>query len=167
MNVILSDNESVWPNLWPQTKYRSAWPLFHGPVNSPYIAGTFDGWPSFFWIMSRCDATYTLSKYRSQWLILYGLLVFLVFWRLSGGWTSYFRIIRQCDPIFDTKNVGQHDLYVMVQWFCPMSWMNTIRWDSGSVTQALILLKYSSHWPIFHAPLALLYIFIDKQSRDF
>ena len=32
VSVIFSDNETMWPKLWPQNKYRSAWPLFHGLV---------------------------------------------------------------------------------------------------------------------------------------
>ena len=33
MSVILSDNETVWPKLWPRSKYKSTWPVFHGLVN--------------------------------------------------------------------------------------------------------------------------------------
>ena len=32
MSVIFSDNETVWPKLWPQSKYKSAWPIFHDLV---------------------------------------------------------------------------------------------------------------------------------------
>ena len=32
MSVIFSDNETVWPKLWPLNKCRSAWTLFHGLV---------------------------------------------------------------------------------------------------------------------------------------
>ena len=35
MNIILSDYESVWHDIWPRNKYRS--PIFHGPVILPYI----------------------------------------------------------------------------------------------------------------------------------
>ena len=34
MNIILSDYESVWHNIWPRNKYRSQWPIFNGPVIS-------------------------------------------------------------------------------------------------------------------------------------
>ena len=38
-------------------------------------------------------------------------------------WTPYFRIMSQYDPTFDVKiNVGNCDLYFMVQWFCLISW---------------------------------------------
>ena len=40
MNNIIWDYESVWPKVWPQNKYRSLWPIFHGPVILPYILKT-------------------------------------------------------------------------------------------------------------------------------
>ena len=36
--VIISD-ETVW-HVWPQNKYRSQWPIFHGPEILPYISKT-------------------------------------------------------------------------------------------------------------------------------
>ena len=32
MNILISNCESVWPDVSPQNKYRSWWPIFHGPV---------------------------------------------------------------------------------------------------------------------------------------
>ena len=32
MSIIFSDNETVWPKLWPQSKYKSTWPIFRGLV---------------------------------------------------------------------------------------------------------------------------------------
>ena len=32
LSVIFTDNDTVWPKLWPQSKYKSAWPIFHGLV---------------------------------------------------------------------------------------------------------------------------------------
>ena len=40
MNIIFWDYESVWPKVWPQNKYRSLWPIFHGPVILHYILKT-------------------------------------------------------------------------------------------------------------------------------
>ena len=37
MNIILSDYESVWHDIWPRNKCRSLWLIFHGPVILPYI----------------------------------------------------------------------------------------------------------------------------------
>ena len=36
MNIIVWDNESVCL-IWPQSKCRSLWPIFHGPVILPYM----------------------------------------------------------------------------------------------------------------------------------
>ena len=36
MSIILWDYESVWHDIWPQNKWRSLWPIFHGPVILPY-----------------------------------------------------------------------------------------------------------------------------------
>ena len=38
MNIIIWDYESVWPEVWPQNKYRSLWPIFHGPMILSYIS---------------------------------------------------------------------------------------------------------------------------------
>ena len=38
MNIIVWDNETVCL-IWPQSKCRSLWPIFHGPVILPYSAG--------------------------------------------------------------------------------------------------------------------------------
>ena len=32
MYILLRDYESVWPDVWPENKCRSLWPIFHGPV---------------------------------------------------------------------------------------------------------------------------------------
>ena len=32
LSVIFAYNDTVWPKPWPQSKYKSAWPLFHGLV---------------------------------------------------------------------------------------------------------------------------------------
>ena len=34
---VSSDNETVWPKLWPQNKYRSTWPIFHIHEFIPYF----------------------------------------------------------------------------------------------------------------------------------
>ena len=55
MNTILQDYESVWHNIWPQNKCRSLWPIFHGPVNLPYILKTV------------CCMNFILQNYESVW----------------------------------------------------------------------------------------------------
>ena len=58
-----SDNETVWPKLWPQSKYKSTWPIFHGLV---ILLNTFK---IIWWvnikvgIMDQCDTYIDLIKY--------------------------------------------------------------------------------------------------------
>ena len=40
MNIILQDYWSVWSDIWSQSKCKSLWPIFHGPVILPYILKT-------------------------------------------------------------------------------------------------------------------------------
>ena len=40
MKILIWDYESVWPDIWPQYKWRSFWPIFHGPVILEYILNT-------------------------------------------------------------------------------------------------------------------------------
>ena len=70
----------------PQSKGRSLWPVFHGPVILPYIFKTI------WWMCVIFSDNKTLflklwpqNKYRSTWLIFHGLVIFS---RLFDGWTS-------------------------------------------------------------------------------
>ena len=68
INTILSDYESVWPEVWPQNKCRSQWPTFYGPVIFPYIL-------KGIWCICIILMDYELvwpeiwpqNKYRSNW----------------------------------------------------------------------------------------------------
>ena len=53
MIITLWHYESVWPDVWPQNKCRSLWPIFHGPVILPYISRLFDVWTSYFGTVSQ------------------------------------------------------------------------------------------------------------------
>ena len=65
MSVIFSENE--WPKRWPQNKYRSTWPIFHGLVI---------WWRNvIFGIMDQCDTKIDLLKY--MWV---SDLYFMVHW---------------------------------------------------------------------------------------
>ena len=103
-------------DLWVM-KWRSAWPIFHGPVILPYILKTI--WCMY--IILRSMKQYGLAfdlkinvghcdlYFMVQWLCL-------IPWRLFHVWTSLFGIMNQYDLTHDLKiNVGHHDLYFMVQ----------------------------------------------------
>ena len=40
MNITLWDYVSIWPDVWPQNKCMSLWPIVHGPVILCYILKT-------------------------------------------------------------------------------------------------------------------------------
>ena len=120
----LRDYESVWPDVWPQNKCRSLWPIFHGPVILPYILKTFwcmniilRDYESVWWdIWPQKNVGHCDLYFMVQWL-------FLISWRLFDVWTSYFLILCQYDTTLDLKiNVGHCCVYFMVQWFCLTSW---------------------------------------------
>ena len=55
MSVIFSDNEKVWPKLWPQSKYKSTWPIFHGLVILLNIFKIIWWMNIIVGIMDQCD----------------------------------------------------------------------------------------------------------------
>ena len=62
MSVIFSDNETVWPKLWPQNN-SSAWPIFHGLVILLNIFKIFWWMNIIVVIMDQCDTEIDLIKY--------------------------------------------------------------------------------------------------------
>ena len=86
MNIILWDYGSVWPDVWPQNKCRSIWPIFHGPVILSYISKTV-------WCVSviisdnetMWPKLWPQSKYMSTWPVCYGLVIWL---NIVTGWLS-------------------------------------------------------------------------------
>ena len=104
-------------------KWRSAWPICHGPVILPYIMKTIWYMLISFRSMNQYDPTFDLKiivghcdlYFMVRWLCL-------ISWRLFHVWTSLFGIMNQYDPMHDLKiNVGHCDLYFTVQWFCLIS----------------------------------------------
>ena len=66
MNIILWDYGSVWPDVWPQNKCRSMWPIFHVQwfcLTSPRL---YDAWVSYFQIMRQCDPNFDFKVSISQ-----------------------------------------------------------------------------------------------------
>ena len=64
--TVLWDYESVWPDVWPENKNRSLWPIFHCPLILAYIF-VFDGWMSYFWKISQCNTV--------QWFVFFKFLL--------------------------------------------------------------------------------------------
>ena len=55
MCVIFLDNETVWPYLWLQSKYKSTWPIFHGLVIFLNIFKTIRWMNIIVGIVDQCD----------------------------------------------------------------------------------------------------------------
>ena len=116
MYIILWDYESVWPEVWPQNKCRSLWPIFYGPVIWPYLMNII--WcmkKSLFGIINQFYSTFDL-KVDVGYCDLYFMVQWfcIISWRQFDVWTLYFGIMGQYDMIFDLKiNVG---LFTCISW---------------------------------------------------
>ena len=125
-------------DLWVM-KWRSARPVFHGPVILPYILKTIWCMNIILWdYESVLPDMWPQNKCRSLWPIFHGPVISLISWRLFDVWTSYFGIMSQYDRTFDMKiNVGHCDPYFMVQWFCLIFWRLFDVWTSyfGIISQ--------------------------------
>ena len=137
-------------------QWKSAWPIFYGPVILPYILKTI-------WCMNSI-----LRDYGSVWPVIWPKinvghcdLYFIVQWFCLIS--RMYIILWDYNPRFYLKiNIGHCDLYFMVQWFCLVSWtiwcMNIILRDYGSVWPDIWPQnKCSSLWPTFHGPVILPY----------
>ena len=146
-------------------KWRSAWPIFYGPLILPYILKTI--WCIYI-ILSEYESVQSMFdlKINVGHLDLYFMVQWfcLISWRLFHVWTALLGIINQYVPVHDLKiNVGHRDLYVMVQWFCLVSWrlfdvctsnfQSMNQYDPDVWPQN----KCRSLWPIFHGPVIVPY----------
>ena len=110
-------------DLWVM-KWRSAWPIFHGPVILPYILKTIccmniilldchSAWPD----------VWPQNKSRSLWPIFHGPVILpyilkaiwcmnIILWDYESVWPD----------VWPQNKVGHCDPYFMVWWFCFISW---------------------------------------------
>ena len=73
-NIIIWDYESVWPDVWPQNKCRSMWPIFHGSMTLSYISKTNETvWPKLW----------PQSKHKSTRPIFHGLVILLNIFKID------------------------------------------------------------------------------------
>ena len=79
MNILILDYESVWPNVWPQSRCRSLWPIFHGPVILCYILKTVwcmniiicdygSVWPDI-WPQNKCRSLWHIYLWPSDFVL--------------------------------------------------------------------------------------------------
>ena len=105
----------MWPKLWPQSKYKSAWPVFHGLV---ILLNIFK---IIWWIvgiMDQCDIHWTYQVYVGQWPIFYGPAILLHILKTIWWRNVVLGIMALYDSKIDTvKYMWVSDLYFMVHWF--------------------------------------------------
>ena len=86
----------------PQSKGRSLWPVFHGPVILPYISKTI------WWMCVIFSDNETLflkrwpqNKYRSTWLTFHGLVILLNIFTIIWWMNIIVGLMDQCDTKID------------------------------------------------------------------
>ena len=83
VNIILSDYESVWPEVWLWNKCRSHWPLFHSPMILPFILKSISCINTYFQIIVQYHPVLAQNKWHSdlyftvQWL---NFILWRIFW---------------------------------------------------------------------------------------
>ena len=110
-------------DLWVM-KWRSAWPIFHGPVILPYILKTIWCMYIIHWdYESVWRKVWSQNKCRSSWPIFYGPVILpcilktircinIIIWDYESIWPD----------VWPQIIVGHCDLYFMVQWLYVISW---------------------------------------------
>ena len=95
MSVIFSDNETVWPKLWPQNKYSSTWLIYPGPVILLNVFKIIWWMNIIVCIMDQCDRDWPHQVYVGQWPIFYGPVILLLIWKTIWWRNIVFGIMDQ------------------------------------------------------------------------
>ena len=154
MYIILSEYESVRPDVWRKNKCRSLWPIFHGPVIVPYTLKNISCMNIIIWdYESVWPDALPQSKCRSPWPIFHGPVILPYI--LKTVWCMYI-LLSEYESV-------RPDICFMVQWLCLLPWrlfhVGTSLFGLWiSMTDAWPQNKCRSPWPIFHGPTILCYI---------
>ena len=98
MSVIFSDNETVWPKLWPQSKYKSTWPIFHGLVILLNIFKIIWYEHHSWYNGSVWHIDWPYHKvYVGQWPIFYGPAILLHILKIIWWRNGVFGIVDRCN----------------------------------------------------------------------
>ena len=110
-------NETVWPKLWPQSKYKSTWPMFHGLGILLNIFKIICWMNIIVGIMDQCEhRPYQVNV--GQWPIFYGPAILLHILKTIWWRNVVLGIMDHCDSRIDlVKHMWVSDLYFMVHWF--------------------------------------------------
>ena len=148
-------------DLWIM-KWRSAWPIFHGPVILPYILKTVWCMNIILWdYESVWHNIWPQNKCRSLWPIFHGPVILsyilktiwymnTILWDYESVWPQ--NICSTLWPIF-------HGPVILPNILKTIQWLNIILWDYESVWSNIWPPNIGrSLWPIFHGPLNLPFI---------
>ena len=102
LNIILGDYGSVWPAIWPLNNCMSLWPVFHGPLIFPYVSNTVC-WMSVIFLDDETvwHKLWPQNKYRSIWLIFHGLVILFNIFKIIWWVNIIVGISDQCDTKID------------------------------------------------------------------
>ena len=146
---------SVWPDVWPQNKCRSMWPIFHGPVTLSYNSKTI-------WCMSVIFSDnetvwpklWPQSKYKSTWPIFHGLVILLYIFKIIWWMNIIVGMMDQCDTYIDlTAYIGQWPIFCgpanLLHILKTIWWRKVVFGIMDQCDSKIDLVKYmwvSDHW---------------------
>ena len=172
MYIKLWENESVWPDVWPQNKCRSLWPTFPGPVIWPYILkaiwcmNILTLWPIFhglvilsyilktIWCMniilwdygSVWPEVWPQNKCRSMWPTFHGPVILSYIsntvWCMSVIFSDNETVWPKLWPQSEYKSTIFHGLVMLLNIFKIISWMNIIAGIMDQCVTQTDLIKY-------------------------
>ena len=140
LNTILWDYELVWPDVWPENKCRSLWPINHGALILPYILKTF-------WYMNTilkdCELIWSnirpQNKCRSLWSIFHGpvILPYILktMWYMNTILLDYESVWPNVWPKNKCMSLWSifHCPVILPYILKTIQWLNIVVWDYESV----------------------------------
>ena len=116
MNIIIWDYESVWSDSWPESKCRSLWPIFHGPMILCYILKTT-------WCM-----THSLGLCDLYFIALWFCFISATIWCLSVIFTYNDTVRPKLWPQSKYKSAWSifHPIEILLNSFYFNQWINII-----------------------------------------
>ena len=138
----------LWHNIWPQNKWSSNFALYLEDCLM------YEHHTSGLWVI--VTHVWPKNKCRSLWPIFHGPVILPYILNTVWCMNIILQDYESLWPMFDLKiNVGHCDLYIVVQWFCLISWklfsgwMTMRRYDPMSVLKIFVAdcdLYFMVHW---------------------
>ena len=168
MNIILQDYESVLPNIWPQNKCRSLWPILHCSLILPFILKTICCMDIILWDFESVWNIWPQNKCRSLWPVFHipVILPYILktIWYINTIRWEYESVWPDVQPQNKCRSLWP---IFMMQWFCFISWklFSGWTWYFGTMSQydptsdfKIFIGHYIIGHYTFHGPVILPYI---------